>query len=281
MLKLMYGKRGLKNPQKPKKKHKPSQKGMILMNIKAFAYNGQTITQRQDGYINLTQMCQVNGKKLDNFMKTTKTQDYVTALSNSMQMEVVDTKQGQNGGTWGHPSLAINLARWISAEFAVWCDAHIFNLMTSGKTSLDIDPLEEMRLKIEYEKLKGQNLQSEFALTQFRHTIVTTCPEPVQQKVLGYQTVKEVERVEVVIDKNSGQECDGVGITYIAKSLGFKTTQQCWAWLERVGYGKDSNKWQNELTAIHTPKLSRNDLQYLKDIFADSRQEQQLFLGEN
>lgn len=251
------------------------------MNIKAFAYNGQTITQRQDGYINLTQMCQVNGKKLDNFMKTTKTQDYVTALSNSMQMEVVDTKQGQNGGTWGHPSLAINLARWISAEFAVWCDAHIFNLMTTGQTSLDIDPLEEMKLKIEYERLKGQNLQSEFALTQFRHTIVNTCPEPVQQKILGYQVIKEVERHEVVIDKKTGEQSDGVGVTYISKMFGFGTnTQKCWAWLERMGYGKNSGKWQNELTAIHTPKLSRDDVQYLKDIFNDHRQGQQLFLGE-
>lgn len=249
------------------------------MNIKAFAYNGQTITQRDDGYINLTQMCQVNGKKLDNFMKTTKTQDYVTALSNSMQMEVVDTKQGQNGGTWGHPSLAINLARWISAEFAVWCDAHIFNLMTTGKTSLDIDPLEEMKLKIEYERLKGQNLHSEFALTQFRHTIVTTCPEPVQQKILGYQVVKEVEKVEVVVDKRTGQEYDGVGITYVAKALGMKNNE-CWTWLEQNGYGKDSGKWHNELTAISTPKLSRDDLQYLKEIYTEQKQGRQLFLGE-
>jgi hypothetical protein len=253
------------------------------MNITAFSYNKQTINQREDGFINLTQMCQANGKKLENFLKTTKTQEYVTALSRSMQIEVTDVIKGGNPqlqGTWGHPSLAINLARWISADFAVWCDAHIFNLMTTGKTSLDVDPLEEMKLKIEYEKLKGQNLQSEFALTQFRHTIVHTCPEPVQQKILGYQVIKEVEKVEVIIDKQSGKEYDGVGITYLTKSLGFKTTQQCWAWLERVGYGKNSGKWQDELSAINTPKLPRDDVQYLKDIFNDYRQGQQLFIGE-
>lgn len=174
------------------------------MNITAFSYNQQTINQREDGFINLTQMCQANGKKLENFLKTTKTQEYVTALSRSMQIEVTDVIKGGNPqlqGTWGHPSLAINLARWISADFAVWCDAHIFNLMTSGKTSLDIDPLEEMKLKIEYERLKGQNLQSEFALTQFRHTIVNTCPEPVQQKILGYQLVEKV-----VVDKQVYKE---------------------------------------------------------------------------
>lgn len=252
------------------------------MNIKAFAYNGQTITQRQDGYINLTQMCLANGKRIDHWKELKATKSYIAELSaNYPESRVVYSEEGVNGGTWGHPSIAINLARWISPKFAVWCDAHIFNLMTTGQTSLDIDPLEEMKLKIEYEKLKGQNLQSEFALTQFRHTIVTTCPEPVQQKILGYHTIKEVEKVEVVVDKNSGKEYDGVGITYISKMFGFGTnTQKCWAWLEQMGYGKNSGKWQNELTAIHTPKLSRDDVQYLKDIFNDHRQGQQLFLGE-
>ncbi len=110
------------------------------MNLKAFAYNQQTINQRQDGYINLTQMCQANGKKLENFLKTAKTQEYVIALSRSMQIEVTDVIKGGNPqlqGTWGHPSLAINLARWISSDFAVWCDSHIFNLMTTGQTSVN------------------------------------------------------------------------------------------------------------------------------------------------
>ena len=253
------------------------------MNLTTFSYNQQTINQREDGFINLTQMCQANGKRIDNFLRLKQTQEYISTLGDSLRCEVLITVNGgatHEVGTWGHPSLAINLARWISPQFAVWCDAHIFNLMTSGKTSLGIDPLEEMKLKIEYERLKGQNLQSEFALTQFRHTIVNTCPEPVQQKILGYQVIKEVEKVEVIVDKNSGKEYDGIGITYLAKSLGFKTTQQCWAWLERVGYGKNSGKWQNELSAITTPKLSRDDFQYLKDIFNDYRQGQQLFIGE-
>ncbi len=251
------------------------------MNITAFSYNQQTITQREDSYLCASQMCQANNKKLNDWTRLKSTQEYILELSVETGIPVTELLEVNHGTlTWVHPSLAINLARWISAKFAVWCDAHIFNLMTTGKTSLDIDPLEEMKLKIEYEKLKGQNLQSEFALTQFRNTIVHTCPEPVQQKILGYQVIKEVEKVEIIIDKQSGKEYDGVGITYLTKSLGFKTTQQCWAWLERVGYGKNSGKWQDELSAINTPKLPRDDVQYLKDIFNDYRQGQQLFIGE-
>ena len=101
-----------------------------------FDYNNQIISQRNDGFVNLAQMCQANGKRLDVFMKTKKTKEYIDVLVNYHQTVVVYTEEGVNGGTWGHPTLAINLARWISPEFAIWCDNHIFNLMSTGKTEL-------------------------------------------------------------------------------------------------------------------------------------------------
>ena len=103
-----------------------------MTNLIVFNYKGQVISRRDDGFINLTQMCQANGKRLDVFMKTQKTKDYIECLENSHQTVVVYSEEGVNGGTWGHPSLAINLARWISPEFAVWCDGHIFNLMSGN-----------------------------------------------------------------------------------------------------------------------------------------------------
>lgn len=103
-----------------------------MSNLIVFNYKGQGISRRDDGFINLTQMCQANGKRLDVFMKTQKTKDYIECLENSLTHKVVYSEEGVNGGTWGHPSLAINLARWISPEFAVWCDGHIFNLMSGN-----------------------------------------------------------------------------------------------------------------------------------------------------
>jgi hypothetical protein len=107
-----------------------------MTNIQRFDYNGQFISLRADGFINLTQMCQANGKRLDIFMKTNKTKEYIESLSNYHQIAVVYSEEGVNGGTWGHPTLAINLARWISPKFAVWCDNHIFNLMETGSTTI-------------------------------------------------------------------------------------------------------------------------------------------------
>jgi hypothetical protein len=137
-----------------------------MNNLAVFDYNGQTISRRQNGFINLTQMCQANGKRLDNWTRLKQTQDYIRILANSLTSEVVYSEEGVNGGTWGHPSLAINLARWISPEFAVWCDGHIFDLMSTGSTAIAHQIpktysqalLEAAKLAEENERLEAQNI---------------------------------------------------------------------------------------------------------------------------
>jgi hypothetical protein len=141
-----------------------------MNNLAVFDYNGQTISRRQNGFINLTQMCQANGKRLDVFMKSNKTQDYIRCLERSHQTVVTEIVQGGDPGlqgTWGHPSLAINLARWISPEFAVWCDGHIFNLLSTGTTAIARHKipqtyaealLEAAHLAQENERLQQQNI---------------------------------------------------------------------------------------------------------------------------
>jgi hypothetical protein len=69
-----------------------------------------------------------------------------------------------------------------------------------------------------------------------------------------------------------------VGITYIARRLGFKSTAQCWKFLDSIGYGKDSGYWKDELIAQHSPKLSRDDLYAIEQHYPDAQR--QLFLGE-
>jgi hypothetical protein len=137
-----------------------------MNNLAVFDYNGQTISRCQNGFINLTQMCQANGKRLDNWTRLKQTQDYIRILANSLTSEVVYSEEGVNGGTWGHPSLAINLARWISPEFAVWCDGHIFDLMSTGSTAIAHQIpktysqalLEAAKLAEENERLEAQNI---------------------------------------------------------------------------------------------------------------------------
>jgi hypothetical protein len=198
------------------------------------------------------------------------------------------------GKTKGRPRLDYKLSRLACYHVALSCDSRGNNAVKMAKHYFAVktreaevvipqqnEQLRELELRLEILKAEKEVTLAQQKLIDTRYMVTKTCPEPVQQKVLGYQIVTQVEEREVFIDKNTGERSDGVGVTYISKMFGFGTnTQKCWAWLEQMGYGKNSGKWQNELTAIHTPKLSRDDVQYLKDLFNDNRQGQQLFLGE-
>jgi len=138
--------------------------------------------------------------------------------------------------------------------------------------------IEVLKLKAEIAKNEAIKAQAEEKTTALRHYVVTALPEPIQQKILGYQTIKEVERIETVIDKSTGKSYDGVGITYIAKALGMNN-KEAWSFLEKIGYGVNSDKWRSELTAIESKKLSRDDFEYIKDVFKEYKH-RQLWLGE-
>jgi hypothetical protein len=43
------------------------------------------------------------------------------------------------GGTWIHPKLAIDFARWLSSDFAVWCDLQIEKILHSNATPADFN----------------------------------------------------------------------------------------------------------------------------------------------
>ena len=92
-------------------------------------WNDAPITRRDsDGFADATAMCQANGKHLPHYISNQRTTDYVAALSDSLGIPadqlVISTTTGPNHlrGTWIHPRIAVDLARWISPKFAVWMD---------------------------------------------------------------------------------------------------------------------------------------------------------------
>lgn len=140
----------------------------------------------------------------------------------------------------------------------------------------------------EIEKLK---MQLELAKTQERLTenqtrllatvqLLETISPGLAPLALGKAdaVVERVEYVERVIDKSQDKVTEGVGITYLTKRFGFKNNGQTWQWLESIGYGKDSGKWENQLSAITTPKLPKNSLDDLTRKF--KRGVRQQLLGE-
>ena len=196
-----------------------------MLSVQVFNYNGQHIGKREDGFINLTQMCQANGKRLDHWRELKATKQYIEELSlNYPESRVVQSEEGVKGGTWGHPSLAINLARWISPAFAVWCDGHIFNLLNTGSTTLEIDPIEEMRLKIQLAALEKDKTQAELQILQLRQYVTTALPEPVQQKILGYQTIETIEyRDRIISEDRLLNDGNSVTKTELCRRYGYLT----------------------------------------------------------
>jgi anti-repressor protein len=137
--------------------------------------------------------------------------------------------------------------------------------------------VEIMQMKIELARLEAQKSQSDLQLIQFRHLVTSTMPEPLQQKILGYNEVRTTEYVDRTITPD-GNVNDGVGITYIQKRYGFKSTKQAWAWLDSIGMGKMSQYWKHELKAVEASVLPRGHLADLDDMFQDS--DRQKYLGE-
>lgn len=141
------------------------------------------------------------------------------------------------------------------------------------------------------EKMRELEMQLDLARTQER--LATT-----QCKLLA--TVQYLEAVApglaplalgrtdaVVVQKEYIQSVitdqgkfEGVGITYIQKRLGFKSTKSAWDWLDSIGYGKDSGKWESQPAKVYTPRLTPDHLDAVIEKFTKKEGDRQRILFE-
>lgn len=136
----------------------------------SLTYNGKKIDQREDGYVNATQLVAVEeGKKINDWFRTEEYQRYtkaISAITGIPVIKLVVTKPGRYGGTWIHPRLAIKLARWISVDFEVWCDDHIKELIETGSTKIKQNP-----------KLRQEGKKARLSLTDIVKKWIEDHPE--------------------------------------------------------------------------------------------------------
>src|ERR1700678_3288414 len=118
-------------------------------------YNSKLIEQRRsDRYMNATAMCQANGKLWGHYWKNESSQEYVNELSTTIGIPILDLVQsevgGSHSGTWVHPRIAIHLAQWCSAKFAVAVSGWIEELLTTGSVSMKpLGPLEILKQQVQ------------------------------------------------------------------------------------------------------------------------------------
>ena len=117
-------------------------------------YGTMPVLFKTDGFINATAIAKQFGKKIENYLRTDKTKAYIAALQkylfpteNSVtlksvteQNQLVTVKKGgvpAEQGTWLHPKLTIHFARWLSADFSVWCDLQLEKILHSDSRSVN------------------------------------------------------------------------------------------------------------------------------------------------
>lgn len=257
-----------------------------------FEYNNTVISKREDGYINLSSMCRANDRKLHDFTRLKSSKAYLEELSEATGIPVGKLLNVQNGSeTWGYPSLAIRLAQWISPKFAVWCDAHIFNLMESGSTSLEIDPIAEMKLKIELARLETQKEQyrafaakNEKETLELRKHITKDLPKPVADRILGVTEVKEIEyRDRTFLEEDLVNDGSTITQSELCRHLGFVKNEKAQIarlkkFFKESGIDRDQSFWTKTSNVITHRQIRKEKLEEIEELH--NRSVRQMFLAE-
>jgi hypothetical protein len=118
-------------------------RAMVELEVESRSWQGTPIQRRQsDGWVNATAMCHAGGREWFTYARNGRTQEYITALAGALGspqncghpfngspqepatvvIRSITTGPNDLRGTWIHPRLAVDLARWISPAFAVWMD---------------------------------------------------------------------------------------------------------------------------------------------------------------
>lgn len=100
-------------------------------------FNHSLITFNDVGWINATEVANQYGKRPNDWLASTETQEYISKLNTRISGNLIETKKGKNGGTWLHPKLAIMFARWLSVDFSIWCDEQIDNIIHGKQSDID------------------------------------------------------------------------------------------------------------------------------------------------
>ena len=100
-------------------------------------------------YANATSM--TDSVRLDNWKRSANTKRYLEALNGRSVKStewVLSNNGGTSQGTWVHEKIILNLARYISVDFELWCDEQIATLLREGTVNLTKKSEEDMLLEL-------------------------------------------------------------------------------------------------------------------------------------
>ena len=136
--------------------------------------NDLYIENREDGYIDVTNLCKAGGKVFNDWHSLDKTKEYLKTLSNNIGimlslLVIHQTDTTANQATWVHPYVAVNIAQWISPQFDVKISSWIYEVMLTGKIDIGkTKSFQQLQLENKEQKLKIQQLTKKYVKSQPR-----------------------------------------------------------------------------------------------------------------
>lgn len=101
---------------------------------------------KEKGLVNLTLLAKSQGKRLDFYLKSKETKEFLSAIE-ELTPNGGSSIQTINGrGTWANREIALDLAQWISPRFKVFCLKHLDQLFQTGSTALQPSKLDRHEL---------------------------------------------------------------------------------------------------------------------------------------
>jgi hypothetical protein len=109
--------------------------------------------RRGDGYFNATALCKAAGKRFSNYYQLESTTEYLQALqvdTGITASELVQVRKGGKSseqGTWVHPEVAVDLAKWLSPQFRVLVNRWVVQWMSGTASQPQSQPSEPAQIK--------------------------------------------------------------------------------------------------------------------------------------
>jgi hypothetical protein len=218
------------------------------------------------GYVNATQMCVANNKRIDNWIQNNKTtlllQAFESDTSNSRYPVLIPIKGGDSDtqGTWISYDLAILLAQWLSPEFAVW-SAKTLRLVIEGDfKALTVEAEEAQKKLVEiWERLRKVSKESFWFITDAVKSYYIKYPKPEHYAGEHYAQVFDVLNVGL-FGKKAKQIKEELGIPkgkLNRDNFGEKSLQKI-DMIQRIAEAQIIHHEKQPLEAVQTALLVMN-----------------------
>ena len=204
---------------------------------RAYEYNGNLVRfDKVDGVtmINATQMAKPFGKQPVFWLNNQSTKEFLAELAKLRNLSSADlvrvTKGGNDKnaqGTWMHEDVALEFARWLSPQFAIWCNDRIKELFKEGVVKAQ--RTEERRKQLATEKetphpAKGNRHRADYeraagCLVFIKYGVpVTTSLTIARLRGTGHNnTLKTIRKIAELNPALSGDVTESY---YIARAMG-------------------------------------------------------------